>query len=58
MMRASTKRIARGDYIAVLRDEKGTVMWECPHQHTERDMGPRSAYVCAATERNRREGQA
>ena len=57
-LRASTKRLdaLRSDYIGVLREGR-VIVWECQHQHTERDIGPRSAYVCAAAERNRREAK-
>lgn len=57
-MKASTKRIATRDYLGVLRDEKGRIVWECQHLHVNRDTGMESAYVCAATERKRREALA
>ena len=43
-------------YRGIIRDDRGQVVWTCPHLHRNRDMSPglrQSARDCAAAELRR-----
>lgn len=60
-LRVSYAKHGHGLWIGVLRDEKGGIVWRCPHVHTNRDL-PRilgryrepAAQGCARAELDRR----
>ncbi|HXF73960.1 MAG TPA: hypothetical protein VNO79_15290 [Actinomycetota bacterium] len=58
-VRPSYRRTSTG-WAGVLRDERGLIVWECPHVHRNRDwpdnfLGTGCARICAEEEARRRE---